>query len=167
MSRWIKGPLPAKASAVCVEVSFHQVAHLAFCSPCCVKVCVCVSVHTCVHACWICVCVCVYRLWGLRGKGGGVQVKLCGYFATEGTVYRAHILTTLRLVFLNVSAQIFFQPSTVSTELTFLTRLMGFKRFFLQRQTHQHQFSGCVQLKTDLKQPQKCHRWPRALEWSD
>lgn len=53
-------------------------------------------------------------------------MRLCGYFATEGTVYRAHILTTLGVVFLNVGEQIFFQPSTVSTELTFLTRLIVF-----------------------------------------
>lgn len=68
---------------------------------------------------------------------------------------------------LNVSTQIFFQPSTVSTELTFLTGFIVFKRFFLQRQTHLHQFSGTVQLKTDRQQPQKCHRWLRALAWSD
>lgn len=47
-------------------------------------------------------------------------MRLCGYPATEGTVYSgAHILTTLSVVFLNVGAQIFFQPSAVSTELTF------------------------------------------------
>jgi len=57
------------------------------------------------------VCVCVW--------GGGGSGELCGYFATEGTVFSAHILTTLSVVFLNVSAQIFFQPSTVSTEWTF------------------------------------------------
>lgn len=34
-------------------------------------------------------------------------------------------------VFLNVGAQIFFQPSAVSTELTFLTRLIVLKRFSL------------------------------------
>ena len=68
---------------------------------------------------------------------------------------------------LNVSAQIFFLPSTVSTQLTFLTGFIVFKRFFLQRQTHLHQFSGTVQLKTDRQQPQKCHRWLRALPRSD
>lgn len=38
--------------------------------------------------------------------------------ATEGSVCRAHILTALSVVFLNAGSQIFFQPSTVSTELT-------------------------------------------------
>lgn len=88
----------------------------------------CANVHTCVHACCTLVCVefvsvgrgVVVGWWG--GGGGG----LCGYFATEGTVYRAHILTTLSVVFLNVGVQIFFQPSTVSTERTFLTRLIVF-----------------------------------------
>lgn len=58
-------------------------------------------------------------------------MRLCGYFATEGTVCRAHIPTTLAAVFLNVGAQIFFQPSAVSTERTFLTRLIVLKRFSL------------------------------------
>lgn len=45
-------------------------------------------------------------------------------------MYAAHILTTLGVVFLNVSVQIFFYPSAVSTQLTFLTRFIVFKRFF-------------------------------------
>lgn len=56
-------------------------------------------------------------------------MRLCGYFATEGTVYWTYILTTLGVVFLNVGSQIFLQPSAVSTERTFLTRLIVFKRF--------------------------------------
>lgn len=53
-------------------------------------------------------------------------VRPCGHFATEGTVSGARVLTTLGAVFLNVGVQIFFQPSAVSTELTFLTRLIVF-----------------------------------------
>lgn len=56
--------------------------------------------------------------------------------ATEGTVYRAHVLTTLAAVFLNVGVQIFFQPSAVSTELTFLTRLIVFKKDFPFKDKH-------------------------------
>ena len=43
---------------------------------------------------------------------------------------RAHILTTLFAVFLHVGVQIFFQPSAVSTQLTFLTRLIVLKKIF-------------------------------------
>lgn len=42
----------------------------------------------------------------------------------------AHSPTTLGAVFPNVGGQIFFQPSAVSTELTFLTRLIVFKKDF-------------------------------------
>lgn len=38
----------------------------------------------------------------LRGGGGGALLPLRGYLATEGSVCRAHILTTLSVVFLNV-----------------------------------------------------------------
>lgn len=51
-------------------------------------------------------------------------------FATEGTVCCVHILTTLGVVFLKVGAQIFSQPSAVSTEPTVWTKFIGFKRFF-------------------------------------
>lgn len=131
-----------------------------------VRVCVRMSKHAAMHAARLC----VQSLWvrGIEWRGeeeeeGGAQVRRCGYFATEGTVYRTPILTALSVVFLNVGAQIFFQPSTVSTELTFLTRFTVFKGFFLQRQTHLHQFGGTVQLETGCQQPQKCHCWLRAL----
>lgn len=110
-------------------------------SPCISKRCLCGGVfssggllgialtlpRTCVRTCTrasmrVCVCkVCECGGGGRRRrKGGGVQVRLCGYPATEGTVYRGtRILTTLSVVFLSVGAQIFFQPSTVSTERTF------------------------------------------------
>lgn len=57
-------------------------------------------------------------------------MRPCGHFATEETVCRAHILTTLRVVSPNVSGQIFFQPSAVSTELTYLTDFIVSKHFF-------------------------------------
>lgn len=71
-------------------------------------------------------------------------MRLCGHFETEGTVYRPHILTTLTVVLLNVSGQIFFQPSAVSTELTFLTKFVVFKHFFFFK--GKHIFSNLVAL---------------------
>lgn len=63
-------------------------------------------------------CVQSLRASGREGVRG-VGVRLRGRFATEATVYTAHILTTLGVVLLNVGAQIFFQPSAVSTENIF------------------------------------------------
>lgn len=81
-------------------------------------VCECAHVRPCVLVCGKTASVAGGRWDG--GRWGWLR----GYFATEGTVCRTHILTTLSVVFLNVGVQIFFQPSTVSTELTFLTRLI-------------------------------------------
>lgn len=64
-------------------------------------------------------------------------------------MYGARLLTSISAVFLNLSGQIFSQPSAVSTELTFLTRFIAFKGVFLQRQTHPHQPGGTVQLESD------------------
>lgn len=59
-----------------------------------------------------------------------------GRLATEGTVSGARSPTTLGAVLPNVGGQIFFQPSTVSTELTFLTRLIVFKKDFPFKDKH-------------------------------
>lgn len=99
----------------------------------CVCVCVCVCQCTHVHPCMLHIC--VRKVW-VSGEGGGVQVRLCGHFATEGTVYRARIQTALSVVLLNVSGQIFFQPSAVSTQLTFLTKFIVFKHFFFFKGKH-------------------------------
>lgn len=47
-------------------------------------------------------------------------------------MYWAHILTTLSVVFLNVGVQIFFQPSTVSTELAFFFSFFDWADSFLK-----------------------------------
>lgn len=59
-----------------------------------------------------------------------------GRAATEATVSGADVLTTLGAVFLQAGVQIFFQPSAVSTELTFLTRLIVFKKDFPFKDKH-------------------------------
>lgn len=146
-------------------MSFHQVAHLAFHSPCCMCVCVWMSKHATMRAARLS----VQSLWASGGLGEwGRSGEAVWIFCNRGNSVRgAHILTTLSVVFLNVGVQIFLYPSAVSTQLTFLTRFIVFKGFFsLQRQTHLHQFGGTIQLEGDLDRPQKCHHWLGALAWS-
>ena len=97
-------------------------AHLATC------VCECAHMRPCV----LHVCVCVKSV-SVGGWGwGGIQVRLCGYSCNRGNSVPdwAHFQTTLSVVALNVSGQIFLQPSAVSTERTFLTGFIVFERFF-------------------------------------
>lgn len=111
-------------------MSFHQVAHLAFHSPCCMCVCVCVWMSK--HATMRAARLSVQSLWASGGLGEwGRSGDAVWIFCNRGNSVRgAHILTTLSVVFLNVGVQIFLYPSAVSTQLTFLTRFIVFKGFF-------------------------------------
>lgn len=67
--------------------------------------------------CVLYVCLQVPEYEGGGGGGGGMGVCSGGYFATEGTVYTAHVLTAVCVVFLNF--KYFFSRALCQQKLRF------------------------------------------------
>lgn len=143
-------------------------------------VCVCANVHTCIHACRAFVCVKCASVggggWGEEGRGGGgwgmFRWGSVDNFATEGTVCKAsHSDNPQCCVPECWRANIFSTKRCVNRANIFSTRFVVFWKDYLffsfKGKTHLHQFCDSVQLKPDCERPQKCHRWLRALAWSD